>query len=155
VESYVVEPQSLFVPYLVDVLGRAEMRVVRVAGTLDVDDIGRAHPEALFVDTDFLDGDPAEALSALRAVLPRALICAYTDGTGPARADRLRLAGADCVLSKRSGQYEITEGVRVARETGGYTDPRLVLAAEPPVPRTDEPRVAGRRRAGPRARTAG
>ena len=147
VESYLVEPQSLFVPYLADVLGRAEMRVVRVSTTLDVDDIGRTRPEALFVDTDFLDCDPADALSALRAVLPEALICAYTEGSGASRADRLRYAGADCVLSKRSGQHEIAEGVRVARETGGYTDPRLVLAAaEPPAPQTDEVRVAGRRR---------
>ena len=152
-DSYVVEPQSLFVPYLADVLGRAEMRVVRVAGALDVDDIARTRPEALFVDTDFLDCDPADALSALRAVLPRALICAYTDGSGASRADRLRQAGADCVLSKRSGQHEIAEGVRVARETGGYTDPRLLLAAEPPAPRTDEPRVAGRGRTAPARKT--
>ncbi len=96
-----------------------------------MDDIGRTRPEALFVDTDFLDCDPADAVSAMRAVLPGALICAYTDGEGASRADRLRYAGADCVLSKRSGQHEIAEGVRVARETGGYTDPRFVLAAEP------------------------
>jgi DNA-binding NarL/FixJ family response regulator len=116
VDSYVVEPQSLFVPYLSDVLARAEMRVVRVAPTLDVDDIRAARPEALFVDTDFLDVDPADAVSAMRAALPRAFICAYTDGEG-ARADRLRFAGANVVLSKRYGDTEITDALRKATRT--------------------------------------
>jgi DNA-binding NarL/FixJ family response regulator len=111
VDSYVVEPQSLFVPYLSDVLAGAELRVVRVAPTLDVEDMRASHPEALFVDTDFLDVDPADAVSAMREALPRAFICAYTDGEG---AERLRFAGANCVLSKRSGAREITSALRTA-----------------------------------------
>ena len=124
VDSYVVEPQSLFVPYLSDVLARAEMHVVRVAPNLDVDDMLATHPEALFVDTDFLDVDPADAVSAMREALPRAFICAYTDGAG-SRADRLRFAGANCVLSKKSGPREITDALRTARRHGSFTDPRL------------------------------
>lgn len=112
-DSYVVEPQSLFVPYLSDVLRDAQLRVVRVAPTLDVDDIRATRPEALFVDTDFLDVDPADAVSAMRAVLPRAFICAYTDGEGP-RADRLRFAGANCVIPKRFGAREMTAALRRA-----------------------------------------
>jgi len=110
----VVEPQSLFVPYLSDVLARAELRVVRVAPTLDVDDIRASEPDALFVDTDFLDIDAADAVSAMREALPRAFICAYTDGEG---ADRLRFAGANCVVSKRSGAREITSALRSALST--------------------------------------
>jgi DNA-binding NarL/FixJ family response regulator len=116
VDSYVVEPQSLFVPFLSDVLAGAEMRVVRVASNLDVDDIRATSPEALFVDTDFLDVDPADAVSAMREALPRAFICAYTEGEG-ARADRLRFAGANCVLSKRSGPTEVTDALRRARHS--------------------------------------
>ena len=122
-DSYVVEPQFLFVPYLSDVLAGAEMRVVRVAPTLDVDDIRATGPDALFVDTDFLDVDPADAVSAMREALPRAFICAYTDGEG-ARADRLRFAGANCVVSKRSGAVEITDALKTARSRGAFTDPR-------------------------------
>ncbi len=122
-DSYVVEPQSLFVPYLSDVLAGAELRVVRVAPHLDYDDIRASHPEALFVDTDFLDVDPADAVSAMREALPRAFICAYTDGEGQ-RADRLRFAGANCVLSKRSGPGEIADVLRTARSRGSFTDPR-------------------------------
>ena len=118
-----MEPQSLFVPYLSDVLAGAELRVVRVATTLDADDIRDSRPEALFLDTDFLDVDPADAVSAMRALLPRAFICAYTDGAG-ARADRLRFAGANCVVSKRSGATEITDALRTARTRGSFTDPR-------------------------------
>jgi len=114
VDSYVVEPQSLFVPYLSDVLAGAELRVVRVVPTLDVEDIRASHPDALFVDTDFLDVDAADAVSAMREALPRAFICAYTDGEG---ADRLRFAGANCVLSKRSGAREITSALRTALST--------------------------------------
>ncbi len=111
-----MEPQSLFVPYLSDVLAGAELRVVRVVPTLDVDDIRANHPEALFVDTDFLDGDPADAVSAVREALPGAFICAYTDGEGTG-ADRLRFAGANCVLSKRFGAREITTALRTALST--------------------------------------
>jgi DNA-binding NarL/FixJ family response regulator len=125
VDSYIVEPQSLFVPYLSDVLEEAEMRVVRVAPTLDVDDIRATRPEALFVDTDFLDVDPADAVSAMREALPKAFICAYTDGQNGARADRLRFAGANCVVSKQSGPGEVTDVLRVARTRGTFTDPRL------------------------------
>jgi DNA-binding NarL/FixJ family response regulator len=111
VDSYVVEPQSLFVPYLSNVLARAALRVVRVAPTLDVEDMRASRPEALFVDTDFLDVDPADAVSAMREALPRAFICAYTDGEG---AERLRFAGANCVVSKRSGAREITTALKTA-----------------------------------------
>ena len=111
-----MEPQSLFVPYLSDVLARAELKVVRVAPTLDVDDIKATRPEALFVDTDFLEIDPADAVSAMRAAVPRAFICAYTEGEG-ARAERLRFAGANCVVSKRSGAREITAALRTALAT--------------------------------------
>jgi DNA-binding NarL/FixJ family response regulator len=109
-----VEPQSLFVPYLSDVLARAELRVVRVATGLDVEDIRASHPEALFVDTDFLDVDAADAVSAMREALPRAFICAYTDNE---HTDRLRFAGADCVVSKRFGAREITSALRTALST--------------------------------------
>ncbi|HTD36392.1 MAG TPA: hypothetical protein VK669_02665 [Candidatus Limnocylindrales bacterium] len=97
-------------------LARAELKVVRVAPTLDVDDIKATRPEALFVDTDFLEIDPADAVSAMRAAVPRAFICAYTEGEG-ARAERLRFAGADCVVSKRFGAREITAALRTALAT--------------------------------------
>ena len=116
-DSYVVEPQSLFVPYLSDVLASVELNVVRVAADLDVDDIRRTDPAALFVDTDFLVEDPADALSAMRAALPRAFICAYTDGEGASRPDRLRYAGANCVLSKRSGPAQIAADLRAGLRT--------------------------------------
>jgi len=118
VDSYVVEAQSLFVPYLSDVLAGADMRVVRVATNLDVDDIRATRPDALFVDTDFLDIDPADAVSAMREALPAAFICAYTEGEG-ARADRLKFAGANCVLSKRFGPTEVTDTIRRAKRGAG------------------------------------
>jgi len=125
VDSYVVEPQSLFIPFLSDVLAGAEMRVVRVSPSLDVDDIRATSPEALFVDTDFLDVDPADAVSAMRQALPEAFICAYTDANSGARADRLRFAGANCVLSKRSGPGEVADVLRAARTRGTFLDPRF------------------------------
>lgn len=119
-DSYVVEPQSLFVPYLSDVLARTGMRVVRVSQRFDVDDILRTRPEALFLDADYLDVDAADAVSALRAALPQALICAYSDAiTGR----RLRGAGADCVLSKRSDADTIAAGLTAAQAGGGFVDP--------------------------------
>jgi len=123
VDSYLVEPQSLFVPFLSDVLAGAEMRVVRVATTLDVDDIRAALPEALFIDTDFLSIDAAEAVRATRAALPRAFICAYTEDQGP-RAERLRFAGANCVLSKRTEPGEVPEILLAAQRSGEFIDPR-------------------------------
>ena len=113
-DSYVVEPQSLFVPYLADVLAQAEMRVVRVAPHLDVQDVLRIAPQALFVDTDFLEIDPADALRAMREALPSAFICAYAEIDAPA-AERFRRAGANCVLSKKLGPAEIADRLRTAR----------------------------------------
>lgn len=120
-DSYVVEPQSLFVPYLSDVLGRSGMRVVRVAERLDVDDILRSRPEALFLDADYLDVDAVDAVSAMRAALPRTFICAYTEST----PQRLRGAGADCVLCKRSDADAITAALNAAQHRTGYVDPEF------------------------------
>ena len=113
-DAYVVEPQSLFVPFLSDVLAGAQMRVVRFATTLDIEDIRSTGPQALFIDTDFLEMDAADAVRATRAALPLALICAYSDEEA-APAEHLRFAGANCVLSKRLNPRQFKESLRSAQ----------------------------------------
>ena len=129
-DLYVVEPQTLFISYLTDVLARADMDVVRIATAFDLDDIERAHPGAVFVDTDFLDGEPVSVVETLRGALPAALIFAYVGDQTHRFGELLNAAGATGVLSKHSSATEVVNGIRAAVANGRFLDPRLTEPAQ-------------------------
>lgn len=139
-ELYVVEPQTLFISYLSDVLARADMDVVRIATAFDLADIERAQPGAIFVDADFLDTEPVAVVEMLRTALPAALILAYVGDETQRFGDKLSAAGANGVLSKHSGVSEIVKGIRDAVATGTFIDPRLAEALAEGEPSQDEVR---------------
>lgn len=129
-DLYVVEPQTLFISYLSDVLARADMDVVRIATAFDLDDIERAHPGAVFVDTDFLDAEPVSVVETLRGALPAALIFAYVGDQTHHFGELLDAAGATGVLSKHSSATEVVNGIRDAVANGRFLDPRLTEPVE-------------------------
>jgi DNA-binding NarL/FixJ family response regulator len=92
---------------------------------LDVAALGRLAPGVLLADVDHLEVDPLEALRQLRFVLPDCIIVVYTAGVGASWGRACHLAGATCVLSKKSSELQLTTGLRLAFQNGCFTDPRL------------------------------
>ena len=92
---------------------------------LDVAALGRLAPDVLVADIDDLEVDKLEALRQLRFVLPECVIVVYTAGLGSSWGRACHLAGATCVLSKKSSELQLTTGLRRAFQTGCFTDPRF------------------------------
>jgi DNA-binding NarL/FixJ family response regulator len=92
---------------------------------LEVAALGRLAPGVLLADVDHLEVDPLEALRQLRFVLPDCIIVVYTAGVGSSWGRACHLAGASCVLSKKSSELQLTTGLRLAFQNGCFTDPRL------------------------------
>lgn len=121
----IIEPQSLFAPFLNQVLSEAGFTVVTSQGTLALDQLSRNEPSVIFVDIDFIEIDPVSALRQIRSVVPSATICAYTGGTEAGWAETCSRAGANCVISKSATPDEIVAGILRAVKVGAYVDERF------------------------------
>ena len=121
----IIEPQRLFAPFLTQVLSEAGFTVVMSHETLALDELGRNEPGVIFVDIDFIEGDPISALRQIRSVVPGATICAYTGSTTEGWAGTCSRAGANCVISKSATPDEIIAGILRALKVGAYVDERF------------------------------
>lgn len=97
-----------------------------IASRLDVATLGKLSPDVLIIDIDQLEVDPLEVLRQLRFVLPECIIAIHTASGASSWGRACHLAGANCVLSKRSDQSQLATGLRRVLQTGCFTDPRLV-----------------------------
>lgn len=107
------------------VLRAVGMPGLATVSQLDVAELGRAVPDLLVCDVDAIDIDPLELLRRIRFVLPHCVIAVYTDKSTSAWSLACHLAGANCLLSKDSDEHHLARGVRVALQSGCYTDPRF------------------------------
>jgi hypothetical protein len=94
-KTYIVEPQLIFVPDLVQVLSEAGATIVRVRDVLDPLDILRIRPNVLFYDDEGSSQDAMQVFRFLFATLSELTICLYA-GSLPAvdmlpEQDRSRL----------------------------------------------------------------
>jgi DNA-binding NarL/FixJ family response regulator len=121
----IIEPQQLFAPFLNQVLSEAGFSIVISLGTLSLDELDRNDPAAVFIDIDFIEGDPINALRQIRQVVPNATICAYTGRADEGWAALCMRAGANCVISKSAATSEIVAGIRRALSVGSYVDGRF------------------------------
>jgi DNA-binding NarL/FixJ family response regulator len=119
-----VDPQDF--PLLASALkGAGEPGLSLVAG-LDVAGLAKLAPDVLIADIDLLEVDSLELIRQLRFVLPECVIVVYTAIVKPSWGRACHLAGASCVLSKKSHESQIVSGLRRAIRTGCFTDPRCV-----------------------------
>jgi DNA-binding NarL/FixJ family response regulator len=95
---------------------------------LNVSELGRLLPNVLICDVDASERDSLEMLRQIRFVLPECLIAVYTGVTKRSWIRECHLAGANCLLSKKSDERQLSKGLRGALTSGCYTDPRF---AEP------------------------
>jgi DNA-binding NarL/FixJ family response regulator len=121
----IIEPQRLFAPFLTQVLSEAGFSVVLSLETLSLDELGRNEPMVIFIDIDFIEVDPINALRQVRSVVPNATICAYNGRTDEGWAAACSRAGANCVISKSASPPEIVAGIQRALRVGAYVDRRF------------------------------
>ena len=98
----------------------ASSLVTRTA--FNVTALGSCSPSVIVCDIDDLDVDPLEMIRRLRFVLPDCIIAVYTGVVGREWALACHLAGVNCLLSKESSIDGLTAGMRIALETGCFTD---------------------------------
>jgi DNA-binding NarL/FixJ family response regulator len=97
---------------------------------LDIGVLSALAPEFVLVDIDSASSDPIEALRQLRFVLPNCIMFVYTRSEDAAIVRACHSAGANCLLSKRSSEHELTAGMRHAIWSGCFTDPHFIASAQ-------------------------
>ncbi len=122
---HLVEAQALFVQALTEVFAEAGLDVRGVTRDVDPRAMADDPPDALFVDTDYLESDPLRAINLIGALAPKTLVCVYTGEHDPDWAEACHFAGAAAVFSKHANRGEIVAGLREAMRNRTYTDPRL------------------------------
>lgn len=75
--TYVVEPQQIFVPSLLQLLQESGCSIVRVQNALDPLDVVRARPSILFFDADTMDDATLQGLQFLVDSMPELGLCIY------------------------------------------------------------------------------
>jgi DNA-binding NarL/FixJ family response regulator len=69
-------------------------------------------------------------LRQIRFVLPECVIAVYTGIMTRAWSLGCHLAGANCLLAKKSLKSELSAGLRDALEDGCFTDPRFAATTD-------------------------
>ncbi len=123
----IVEPQTIFAPhlaFLATLAGAGEISMVATPAAI----AGLPSFDLIFVDPDYLEGDPYEIVSDLARRSSHAAICVLTGGHGPGRSLRFQRSGATAVVSKDASDGELTLALRLCAERRPYTDARVDAA---------------------------
>ncbi len=76
--TYVVEPQQIFVPSLLQLLQESGLSIVRVCDVLDPLDVLRIRPQMLFCDCDAMDDQIVQGMQFLFDSMPELDVCIYS-----------------------------------------------------------------------------
>jgi DNA-binding NarL/FixJ family response regulator len=125
---YVLEPQLLFVPDLVETIEEAGGSVVRTAPRLDRREIGALQAEYAFVDLDYTPPGVLGGLAAFRIAAPNVRVILLTGEHGPDWLERCRAAGAWAVLSKAMRVIELRRALERIFTGEAVSDPRVNAA---------------------------
>jgi len=119
VRTYLIEPQTVFVSYLTDILAHAGMNVVATKDDVDPRDIAVYDPVVVFVDVDFFERGAANAICRIRQSTRSAMVIVLTENDDPTFEAACYISGASSVVFKRSGGDQLIAAVRaVARGAG-------------------------------------
>ena len=102
--TYLIEPQTIFVPYLRRVLSSAGFDVIATNQGVDVRDISVHDPAAIFVDVDYLERSGPTALCRIREASRSAAVIALSEKNDPMFAATCFISGANAVCSKSDGE---------------------------------------------------
>jgi len=121
--SYLAGNRVACIPLLTASLASSGYADPVVTSGINITELGRAAPDLLVLDIDDLDIDPIELLRQTRFVLPDCIIVVYSGDRREHWARSCHLAGANCILSKRSDGTQLAAGLVHAVSSGCFTDP--------------------------------
>jgi DNA-binding NarL/FixJ family response regulator len=110
-----IERQSLFLPYLKQLLARDGARVVSSGPLPNARRLLQLRPDVVCVDVDHLKQSAFSGLRTLRRALPHARIVAYTQQSDPAWTALAKSVGADIVLGPDADANDVISATRVNR----------------------------------------
>lgn len=110
--TYLIEPQTIFVPYLRRVLSIAGFDVVATSQGVDGGDISAHDPAAIFVDVDYLERGGPTALCRIRDAARSARLIAFSESSDATFAATCVISGADAVFSKSDGEEKLLRALR-------------------------------------------
>ena len=110
--AYLIEPQLLFVPYLVQLLTRADLEVIGASAIVDHRELSERLPALIVVDIDYARRRELSLIREIRVAAPFASIVAYSDRDDELFAASCRVAGATTILSKNDDEHVLCERIR-------------------------------------------
>jgi len=128
VRTYLIEPQTVFVSYLTDVLTHAGLQVVATKDDVDPRDIAVYDPAVVFVDVDFFERGAANAVCRIRQSTRTATVIVLTENDDPTFEAACYISGASSVLLKRSGADQLIAAARAATRGAASAKPSPALA---------------------------
>jgi DNA-binding NarL/FixJ family response regulator len=117
-----VGPEPTTERFFARLLDRAGYGPSQAVAKLSITQLAHAAPSFLLIDFQNLDIDELETLRQVRFVLPNCIIAVYSENSLQSWALECHLAGANCVIAKKSDKVSVAAGIRQASLGGCYTD---------------------------------
>jgi DNA-binding NarL/FixJ family response regulator len=112
--TYLIEPQTIFVPYLRRMLAQSGYDVVATSPSVDSRDITAHDPAAVFVDIDYLERSGPTTICRIREAAASATVFALSDTTDALFAATCVISGATALCSKGDGEEKLMRTLRSA-----------------------------------------
>jgi len=112
VRTYLIEPQTVFVPYLSRVLTSAGLDIVAIGRDVDRKDINTHAPAAVFVDVDYFERGGPTAICHIRDAARKATVIAFSESEDPLFAASCVISGASAVCSKNDMEETLLRAVK-------------------------------------------
>jgi len=116
--TYLIEPQTIFVPFLRRMLSSAGFDVIATSQSVDGRDISAHDPAAVFVDIDYLERSGPTAPCRIREAARSAAVIALSDTSDPLFMANCVISGANAVCSKNDGEEKFLRALRRAAVDG-------------------------------------
>jgi DNA-binding NarL/FixJ family response regulator len=113
-----IEPQTIFVPFLRRMLSNAGFDVIATSPSVDGRDISAHDPAAIFVDIDYLERSGPTALCRIREAARSAAVIALSETNDPLFNASCYISGANAVCSKNDGEEKFLRALRRAAVDG-------------------------------------
>ncbi len=110
--TYLIESQSIFIPFLRGILEHVGCDVIATSRVVDLVDIAENAPSTVFVDVDYLHQSGPTMLCRIRETARSATLIALSEIDDALFAATCIVSGASAVCSKTNDTEKFTKSVR-------------------------------------------
>ncbi len=112
--TYLIESQTVFVPYLSKLLSNIGLEIVATSREFDRREVDTHAPAAIFVDVDYTQRGAPAAICGIREATRSAAVIAFSESDDPLFAATCVISGASAVCSKNGSEEQVTRALRRA-----------------------------------------